>query len=123
MKGIMKKIILFLSFLSLGMSEIHCNYCSKSIIDKYIIQNTKYFHEKCFRENIIPKCNYCLKSLKNKYISFESKNYHENCYENNIIPKCDICNYPLKGMYNIDSWGNQYHDKHKNNPGLCSSCS
>ena len=85
--------------------------------------NTKYFHENCYRENIIPKCNYCLKSLESKYISFESRNYHKNCYENNILPKCDICNYPLEARYNIDSWGNQYHDKHKNNPGTCSSCS
>tara|TARA_B100001250_G_C19668914_1_gene730561 strand:- start:202 stop:996 length:795 start_codon:yes stop_codon:yes gene_type:complete len=56
-------------------------------------------------------------------MSDASGSYHEVCYKNHVLPKCDACMKPLETQYGIDSWGNKFHNKHKNRTGICSSCS
>ena len=46
-------------------------------------------------------------------------------YGINIEPmqNCSICLEPLNDTFLIDTWGNKFHSKHKNNGVFCNSCS
>ena len=112
MKFIFIRLVLIILFFSTLIGGVKCDYCKKEITGKYIMQDSKSYHEKCYKTNIIPKCNYCLKSLEGKYISLESESYHEKCYKEHIVPKCNVCNKSLLDYYVTNNSGS-YHFRYE----------
>ena len=102
------KLIYIIILLSPIFSK-NCDYCNSKINGQYIVFEAKEYHEKCYKENIIPKCTICKKALEGQYVTHEGNGYHEYCYNNNILPKCAFCNNIIYSQYIVHN-NKDYHD-------------
>ena len=98
-------LLILCSFL---YSELQCNYCNQSIKGTYFKLESKVYHKKCYKDNIIPKCDVCKKPLDGVYIPTNQGSYHRECYKNHVAPKCGVCKKPLDKKY-VTSDGGAYH--------------
>jgi len=103
-------------------SQLKCNHCSGIIKKKYIIFESKNYHERCYQNFIQLKCDFCFEVIDDIYTEMENQKFHKNCYINNILEKCDICLKPLEGEFLIDFWKNKYHSHHQGKLPSCDSC-
>jgi len=69
------------------------------------------------------QCAYCGQTIHGKYYESNGKRYHESCFLNHVAKKCDVCGKPLiNTKYVVDVFGNQFHEKHKNEFPVCDNC-
>ncbi len=115
-------LLLFLSSQFLNGSQQKCNYCNEIIRIKYIIFESKNYHELCYQNFIQLKCDFCFEVINDIYTKKKNQKFHKNCYTNNILEKCDVCSKPLEGEFLIDFWKNKYHSYHQSNLPSCDSC-
>ena len=102
--------------------NLTCKFCNKDIDGRYITQDKKAYHEKCYKDHIQLRCDHCNKVINGKYNIKDEESYHEQCYRNFILDKCDVCFKPIEGEYVKDVWGNLYHNHHRSSMPLCESC-
>ena len=99
-----------------------CLHCSKVLPNIWIDYKGGKYHESCYRLHIQPHCAACYKAIKSQFTEQGGKKYHLDCYRNHVLPKCVICIRPLDDIYLIDSWGNQFHERHDTRTPICFSC-
>jgi len=101
----------------------NCDFCNSKIEGQYLVLGNKEYHEKCYKQNIIPKCAICKKSLEGQYVVHKGKEYHEDCYNTNVLPKCGFCNKTLYNQYIVHENQNYHDNCYKNNIlPKCSVC-
>lgn len=111
------------SFLHSASSKIlKCNFCKIKINNRYVTQDRKAYHEKCYKDQIQLRCNHCKNIINGIYNLKEEKSYHQQCFIDFILDKCDVCYKPIEGEYIKDPWGNIYHNHHRSKMPSCESC-
>ena len=111
------------SFLDSASSKIFkCNFCKIKINDRYVTQDRKAYHEKCYKDHIQLRCNHCKNIINGIYNLKDEKSYHQQCFIDFILDKCDVCYKPIEGEYIRDPWGNIYHNNHRSKMPSCESC-
>ena len=111
------------SFSDSASSKIFkCNFCKIKINDRYVTQDRKAYHEKCYKDHIQLRCNHCKNIINGIYNLKDEKSYHQQCFIDFILDKCDVCYKPIEGEYIRDPWGNIYHNNHRSKMPSCESC-
>ncbi|OAF68607.1 hypothetical protein A3Q56_03616 [Intoshia linei] len=84
-----------------------CAFCSKPIIDKYIVVINKTWHRECF------KCWDCQAVFNNnlKYHEFEGDPYCKKHYDEKMSRMCHRCNGVIQGKF-IEIADKVYHPEH-----------
>lgn len=94
-----------------------CARDNQPITGAYITAMDKTWHAECFR------CEQCGKPFRGKqYMEHDGRPYCEDCYHELFSPRCAVCGDPLRKEFLINSWGDQFHARHKDEHPECYSC-
>ena len=117
-------LLFFLNCQFLNGNQQECNYCTEIIRTKYIIFESKKYHNLCYQNFIQLKCDFCEKNISKEYTIFNNNSYHENCFKKNIQIKCDFCLNVIDDIY-IKNKNQKFHNSCYTNNILekCDICS
>jgi hypothetical protein len=76
-----KTLLLLIVAISLAFpGQTTCGYCNKKVDGRYIVFETKTYHQSCFESHVQVRCDHCSKKIDGQYSIYDDKNYHAGCY-------------------------------------------
>jgi DNA-directed RNA polymerase subunit N (RpoN/RPB10) len=104
-----KTLLLMMVAISLAFpGQKTCNYCNKKVDGRYIVFETKTYHQSCYQTHVQVRCDHCSKKIDGQYSIYDDKNYHAGCYKKYIQIRCDHCGNTISDAFNIDN-DKKYH--------------
>jgi hypothetical protein len=121
-KEIIKSKYIIVDSKAFHQEHFLCKSCNKPITGSFTKKDENYFHPECFSQIVGLVCEYCKKIIQGEYLVNENKKYHKLCFENFVVPKCAVCKSPLVGEYREDIYHNKYHAYHSRDLYICDCC-
>ncbi len=100
-----------------------CSVCGEIIAEAFVQHQGRKAHEACYKQSLAPRCKVCGETIQEgRFLVHENAPVHTDCFKKHVAERCDVCGGPITGKYLKDSWGNQYHDIHRNQFPPCHAC-